>query len=148
MRLPAVSKILKEASEIRGRKNKIEFLRSHHPNKLMLTLLQYAFDPNIEFDLPPGDPPYTPCDFVDQDTRLYQEGRKLYMFIKSDGHASNIHPLKKETIFIQILESVDPEDAKLLVAVKDKKIPYKGITEKLIREAFPNLLSEKNEQDD
>jgi hypothetical protein len=43
-------------------------------------------------------------------------------------------------MFIQILESIDPEDAKLLLAVKDKRIPYNGITQKLVKEAFPNLL--------
>lgn len=141
MKLPAISTILKEASEIKGRKNKIDFLRSHHPNQTMLTLLKYAYDPAIRFDLPSGEPPYKPCDYLDQQARLYQEARKLYTFLDTDTR--NIPRLKKETLFIQVLESIDKEDAKLLVAIKDKKIPYKGITEKLVREAFPNLLSEK-----
>lgn len=138
MRLPAVSTILKEASEIKSRKEKIEFLRSHHPNQVMLTLLKYTFDPNIVFDLPEGVPPYKPCEYIDQDARLYQEARKLYLFVK--GQADNVHKIKKEALFIQVLESINPEDAKLLIGVKEKKLPYKGLTKKLIEEAFPNLL--------
>jgi len=145
MRLPAISTILKEASEVKGRKKQIEFLQSHHPNQLLLTLLKCAFDPNVEFDLPPGDPPYKPSEFDDRGSGLYQEGRKLYLFIK--GQADNVHPLKKETLFIQVLETVDPEDAKVLLAVKDKKLPYKGLTKKLIQEAFPSLLEEKRKDE-
>jgi len=36
-----------------------------------------------------------------------------------------------------MLESIHPEDAKLMLSVKDKKLPYKGITTKLVQEAFP-----------
>lgn len=138
MRLPAISKILKEASEKKTRKEKIEFLQSHYPNQAMMTLIKMAYDPNVEMDLPEGVPPYKPCEYLDQDARLYQEMRKMYIFIK--GQADNVHRIKKETMFIQILETVDPKDAELLVAVKDKKLPYKGLTKKLIEEAFPNLL--------
>ena len=43
-------------------------------------------------------------------------------------------------MFIQTLESIDPEDAELLCSIKDKKIPYKGITSKLVTEAYPGLF--------
>jgi hypothetical protein len=36
-----------------------------------------------------------------------------------------------------MLESVDPSDAKLLVAAKNKKLPFKSITKKLVMETFP-----------
>jgi hypothetical protein len=41
-------------------------------------------------------------------------------------------------MFIEMLEAVDFDDAKLLVAVKEKKLPFKTITKKLVMEAFPN----------
>ena len=138
MRIPAVSTILKEASEIKDRKKRIYFLQSHHPNQLMKMLLKYVYDPNIEFDLPPGKPPYTPCEALDQENMLYLEQRRLYLFLK--GGNPDLNPLRRETLFVQLLESIEPADAELLVAVKDKKLPYKGITEKLVREAFPSLL--------
>jgi hypothetical protein len=44
--------------------------------------------------------------------------------------------LKRETMFIEFLESMDPDDAKLIVSLKDKKSPYKGITKNLIKKTF------------
>jgi len=141
MKLPAISTILKEASEITGRKDRVAFLRSHHPNTLLKTLLKYRFDPNIQFALPPGEPPFKKCEAVDNENMLYNEARRLYLFI--EGGNSDLNPVRRETLFIQLLESIDPKDAELLIAIKDKKMPYKGITEKVVREAFPNILPEK-----
>ena len=142
MALPTISKILKDASEIKGRQDRIQFLKTHHPNQLLKLLLQYVYDPNIKFDLPPGAPPYKETEALDQSGRLYQEMRRLYLFL--EGGNPNLHAIRRETLFIQLLESIDPEDAKLMCAIKDKKMPYKGITEKLVREAFPQLLPEKS----
>ena len=141
MRIPAVSKILKEASEIKAKKERVAFLRSHHPNELMKLLLKYTYDPNIKFALPPGTPPFKESEVIDADGRLYTEMRRLYLFL--EGGNPDLSALRRETLFIQLLESIDPDDAKLMIGVKDKKLPYKGITEAVVREAFPNLLPEK-----
>jgi hypothetical protein len=42
-------------------------------------------------------------------------------------------------LFIQFLETIDKDDAKLMIAVKDKKIPFKGITSNMVKKAFPDL---------
>lgn len=136
MRQPAIHKILKDASEITSRPKRIEFLKKYTNNKALLTVLKYTFDPNVEFDLPSGTPPYKPCESLDIENRLYQEMRKMYIFHPN----TKVPKVKKEYMFIQILESIDPEDAKVLIGIKDKKLPYKGITAKLVQEAFPNLL--------
>jgi hypothetical protein len=138
MKMPTVSTILKEASEIKSRKDRLNFLKSHHPNTLMKTLLKYVYDPNIKFALPEGKPPYKPCDNFDIENVLYTEQRRLYLFL--EGGNPNLSPLRREILFVQLLESIEPAEAELLLAVKDKKLPYKGITEKLVREAFPSLL--------
>ena len=51
-----------------------------------------------------------------------------------------LNPIKREKMFIDMLESVHPKDAELLLAMKDKKILAKSVTRKLIQEAFPNLI--------
>ena len=105
----------------------------------MLRLLKYTFDPNIEFDLPEGAPPYKENDVIDEDdSGLYAEDRRLYLFIK--GGNPDLKPVKREMLFIELLENINPKEAKVLLAVKDKKLPYKGLTKKLVEEAFPGLL--------
>jgi hypothetical protein len=139
MRL-ALFQVLQQASEISGTNNKVEFLRQHDSNPLR-TLLAYALDPAIEWDLPDTDPPFKPCPHPGQETRLISEARRLYLFIK--GGNPNLNKIRREALFIELLESIHPSDAILLNAAKNKKIPYKGITAKLVNEAFPGIIGEK-----
>lgn len=140
MRLRSIAAILKECSELATVNERIEHLqKNQHP--VMLMLLKYAYDPGIVFILPEGAPPYKPCDFLDQEGRLYTEARKLYLFI--EGGNPNLNKVKREMLFIQLIESLDKRDAELLISIKDKKLPYKGITEKIVRAAFPDLLPVK-----
>lgn len=134
----SISEILTECSKLSSSKLRSEFLQQHDSLALRV-VLQYALDPRIVWNLPKGEPPYKPCEFPDQHARLYQDIRKLYLFIKDSG-APDISPIRRETLFIQFLEGLDPQDAKLLCSVKDKKIPYKGITVNIINTAFPGLV--------
>jgi len=141
MASPRLSSILEQAAEQTARKDKIEYLR-RNANPSLLVILRHMFDPNIKFQLPEGDPPFNEFEGLrgEADSRLYQELRKLYLFVEG-GH-STLHQLRRETLFIELLESIAPEDAKMLLAMKDKK-PYpgkKGLTKKLIVEAFPDLI--------
>jgi len=60
------------------------------------------------------------------------------MFI--EGANPNMKQVKREQLFIDILQAVDPEDADLLVAMKDKTSPYKGLTKDVVYAAFPELF--------
>lgn len=140
MRLRSVAAILKECSELTTVNERIDFLKRNDA-PIIRMLLKYAFDPSIVFLLPDGPPPYKPCDFLDQEGRLYTEARKLYLFI--EGGNPNLTKVKREMLFIQLIESLDKRDAELLIAIKDKKLPYKEITEKIVRGAFPDLLPNK-----
>ena len=53
------------------------------------------------------------------------------------GEYPQMKPIKRETLFIEFLESIDPDDAKMILSMKDKKSPYKGLTKKLITDTFP-----------
>lgn len=139
MRL-SISEILNKVSEIPSKKEKIEYLQKNQSRQL-LDILRYAYDDRIKFLLPEGAVPYKPCPFPGQEASLYQESRRLYLFV--EGGNPNLKQMKRELLFIQLLEMLDPNDAKLIVAVKDKKLPYKGVNKKLIEEAFPGLVNEQ-----
>lgn len=135
----SVSEILKKASLIEDEDQRILWLRQNNSVALE-SVLRGAYDATIKWLLPEGDPPYKPNDLVDQQHIFYTESRKLYLFI--EGGNPNLKQLRREALFIEMLEAVDPEDAKLLLAVKDKKIPYPNITPELVRKAFPGILHE------
>jgi len=51
----------------------------------------------------------------------------------------NLTQAKRESLYIGMLESIDPDDAKVLLAMRTRKLPYKGLTQKLVAEAFPGI---------
>jgi len=133
-----IAEILEQISKIPRKVDKLAALRTHANNSTLLTILQGAFDPRIEWLLPEGVPPFKKNDLVDLEGVLYSEARKLYLFVK--GGNDNLKPLRREALFIEFIESLAPADADLLCAIKDKKMPYKGITQQLVKEAFPGLF--------
>ena len=49
-------------------------------------------------------------------------------------------------MFVELLERVDPKDAKLIIAVKDRKLSYKGLSYKLVKDTWPDLLPDVEEK--
>ena len=51
-----------------------------------------------------------------------------------------VYPLRRETMFIQMLEGLHPEEAKIICLVKDKSLTEKyKITKDMVTEAFPDI---------
>ena len=103
-------------------------------------LLKYAFHPDIKFVLPPGMPPYKTIGSPEEynPTYLYPNIRKFYLFVEG-GH-EGITQLRREQLFIQLLESLHPKEAEVVIQVKDKKLNYRGLTYKLVKKTFPEIL--------
>ncbi len=97
-------------------------------------VFKYAFHPNGKLLLPEDEPPYKPdsAPLGMTPAVLRHEMTKLHVFCRKD--LSNI---KREQLFINLLESVHPTEAKILIAIKDRKLDklYKKITKKLVAEA-------------
>ena len=134
----SIHEILTEVSKVVSFHDRVKALKEHSNNQPLKTVLKYAYDPRIKFMLPEGTPPYRENDYPDQQGLLYYEARKMYLFI--EGGNTNLSPLKREELFIRLLETVDKDDAKVLVGMKDKNIPIKNITHKLAERAFPDIF--------
>lgn len=101
-------------------------------NAALRMLFQYAFIPEKKFELPEGEPPYkkdaapigmSPANFT-------QEMKKLYVFTKERP----LNKIRREQLFVQLLENIHPTEATLLIAVKDQCLTklYKNITVDLL----------------
>lgn len=121
----------------KSRKAKIEALKKHESGPLK-DYLRCVFDDRIQFLLPEGKPPFEPSEEQSVPSSWRRENKKLQYIVKG-LKADKMLPLKRETIFIGVLESVHPKDADLLVDMINKKAP-KTITRKLVEETFPSLL--------
>ena len=116
-----------------------KILQKHGSNPLK-ELLKYAFHPDIKFLLPEGAPPYKTVGSPDEynPTYLYPNIRKLYLFV--EGGNEGLTTLRREQLFIQLLEELHPKEAEVVIQVKDKKLKYRGLTYKLVKETFPDLI--------
>tara|TARA_B100000519_G_scaffold189824_1_gene188688 strand:+ start:348 stop:812 length:465 start_codon:yes stop_codon:yes gene_type:complete len=106
-------------------------------------ILQLNYHPDVKWKIPKGAPPYTPSD-NQADASLHFEVKKLDYYVDPSPH--NIPMLRRESMFVQLLERLDPKDAKLIIAMKDKKITYKGLSYKLVKDTWPDLLPDVEEE--
>lgn len=136
----SLSEFLKKVSTLKTKKEKVEAIKANDTLPLRI-VLQGAFDPNVEWLLPPGDPPYKPNENVDQEHILVSRCTKLRYFIR--GFYDNLKQDKREAMFIEMLENVDKDDAVLLCNIKEKKLPYHGISMDMVREALPGIFNEQ-----
>jgi hypothetical protein len=140
-----VAEFLEKVSKLKSRKEKVEALKANDFFSLK-TVLQGAFHPNLEWLLPPGQPPFKANELQDQENMLHKEARRLVYFVKNGQPVRS--QTQREAMFIELLEAVTPADALLLCAIKEKKLPYKGITADIVAEAFPGILGEEPKKSD
>jgi hypothetical protein len=140
-----IPEILEQVSAIKGEAERVAHLKKFEGNKMLKYVLALNFDPKVEFDLPKGEPPYkrSPHPINMAETNFYAESRRLYLVIKD--HPRRPKSLKRtqiENIFIQMLEGINGIEADMFIALKDKELhrKYRGVTEAVVRQAFPGIL--------
>ena len=152
----------------RSKARRVEALRKfEHPS--LKALFIWNFDETVISALPTGDVPYasvgeqdaysgtvsgTVSDAVkkmeelksnslgSQDqgqSSIRREFKKFYNFIK--GGNDGLSNLRRETIFINIVQGLHPREAEILCLVKDKRLEekYKAITKEIISQAYPDI---------
>lgn len=135
----SITEIIQGAGSKKTTKEKVDFLQAND-NVPLRTVLSYTYDKSIEFLIPDTAPPWTENNYEDEaKSLLYTEARRLKIFIKGGGY-DQLKPIKREQLFISLLEDVDNDDAKTLVQMITKK-PFKGLSLKTIMEAFPDLIT-------
>jgi len=135
-----LSEVLRKVSNAKTKAEKIKILQANNSQALR-SLLIWNFDESVISMLPEGEVPYTPNDApVGTDhTRLEQEAKGLYRFVK--GGQDSLKSLKRESMFVQLLEGLSAEEAELLCLIKDGQLntKYKRITKAVVSEAFPQI---------
>ena len=103
-------------------------------------ILIWNFDPSVISVIPAGPVPYKENEVpVGTDhTSLRREYKNLYHFIK--GGNDSLSSLRRETMFIQMLEGLHPEEAKIICLVKDKQLQTQyNINLDVVKEAYPDI---------
>ena len=129
--------ILTKVNNAKDKPKKIEVLRKYDTNELRM-FLKGAFDEKLEWLMPEGTPPFKPNEAPvgTEHTWLKQEVKRMFHFLK--GGNPQLSQMKRDNMFIQMLEGLCKEEADLLIWAKDGELNkhYKGLTANLIKEAF------------
>jgi len=133
-----VYEVFEEVAKKSKKVDKIKVLKENESWALK-DIIKGSMDPNIEWNLPGGVPPYTPNNIETAPTNLLKEHTKFKYFVKGNRSSDGMIAPKRENIFIGLIEGVHPEDAKLVIAMINKEKP-KQITKPIVQEAFPGLL--------
>ena len=136
---PFIHEILELASKQRSKAKKVEILKEYESDALK-ALFIWNFDDTVVSMVPSGEVPYKENEVpVGTDhTSLRREWKHLYNFVK--GGNDGLSSLRRETMFIQMLEGLHPEEAKILCLVKDKCLQTKyKLTYDVVAEAYPDI---------
>lgn len=164
---PFVFEVLNAAISQKTNARKVEVLQKYsHPS--LKALFIWNFDESVVTVLPPGDVPYSAVNEMDsfkgtlsekiadavekmeelgtnslgsQDqgrSSIRKEYQRFYNFIKGGNDA--LGSLRRETMFINMLQGLHPLEAEIICLVKDKKLETKyKITKELVSEAYPDI---------
>lgn len=134
-----VSEILDAASKARSKAKKVEILQEFDSPALRAVLI-WNFDDSARSMLPEGDVPYSPNEAPKgtDHNRLTSEYKNLYHFVK--GGNDTLAPLRRESMFIQLLERLHAEEAEVICLTKDKNLTDKyKLTRDVVADAFPDI---------
>tara|TARA_A100000172_G_C2983791_1_gene90350 strand:+ start:28 stop:513 length:486 start_codon:yes stop_codon:yes gene_type:complete len=136
---PFAHEVLELASKQKTKAKKIEILQEYESDALK-SILIWNFDQTVISLIPEGSVPYTKNEVpVGTDhTSLRREWKNLYHFVK--GGNDKISAIRRETMFIQMLEGLHPEESEIVCLVKDKALEDKyNITYDVVRKAYPDI---------
>ena len=134
-----ITEILQKVSSAKTKKEKVDLLQQYNSQGLR-SILIINFDDSLEFLLPEGEVPFTPNDAPagTEHTRLVHEFKGLYRFFK--GGDASIKGMRREQLFVQLLEGLHADEANMLVSACNKDLQSKyRITKAVVAEAFPAI---------
>ena len=163
---PFIFEILELASKQRSNAKKVEVLKTYEHDSLK-TIFIWNFDESVVSLLPEGDVPYANAEeqtvyygtlsenlskeadggesATGQDldgrgrTSLRREYQNLYHYVQ--GGNGSLSTIRREMMFINLLQGLHPKEAEVLILTKDKRLSNKyKITLENVKEAYPDIL--------
>ena len=162
---PFVYEILELAAKQRTNAKKAEVLKTYEHDSVK-SILIWNFDDSVISMLPEGEVPYG--DLKDQNvysgtlsdnlsreasggeaatvqdlhgrgrTSLRKEYENLYHYVR--GGNDSLSSIRREMMFINLLQGLHPKEAELICLVKDKKLTTKyNISFSVVQEAYPDI---------
>ena len=136
---PFVHEILEYVGKQKSKVAKVEALKEYR-NDALVSILIWNFDETVLSLIPEGEVPFKPNEspLGTDHTSLRREAKNLYHFVK--GGNDTLNGIRRETMFIQMLEGLHPDEAKIIILTKDKRLSEEyAVTYEQVKEAYPDI---------
>lgn len=140
--MKALYEIFDEFEEAKTKETRMSVIE-RNLSKVLVDVLQLTYHPDFQWKVKELPENYKiPTDMLPGITHdsLNSQLRRLYMFREGDPTAERLDEKRRNEILIQMLESIEPREAEVILGIFQKDLHVKGLTYKFVKEAFPNLL--------
>jgi hypothetical protein len=165
---PFIFEVLDLVSRQRSNAKKVEVLKKYEDFSIKAIMI-WNFDESVISMLPEGPVPYSAFEdqtvhsgnlstkITDEVRRMHETGsfslgssdkqghttirkeyKNFYHFIK--GGNDGLNNIRRESMFINLLQGLHPLEAEIVCLIKDKKLEEKyKITKEIVSEAYPDI---------
>jgi hypothetical protein len=140
--MKSIYEIWDEFELAKNKKDRMSVIEKNLSQELV-KVLELTFHPKYQWTIKELPDNYrVPNDMLPGITHdnLGSQLRRLYMFLEGDATAMALNPHRRDEILIQLLESIEPRDAEVILGIFQKDQHVKGLTYNFVKEAFPDLL--------
>jgi hypothetical protein len=143
-----VYEILEEVQAAKTTIERTTILRQNYSDhQPLMYILKWNFDNTLQSVLPEGDAP------VDREERDGPAPSSLWQYLKVFPRfvdcpvARQTAALRRESLFLEMLENIDAKEAEVIIHAKDKNLDsiYDKVTIDVVQQVFPDLISEPTE---
>lgn len=125
-----------------NKKERMDTIQKNLSNTLV-KVLEMTYHPNIQWKVSELPHNYKiPSDTLPGITydSLDSQLRRMYVFSQGNETAEKLTPKRREELLSQILDSIEPREAEIILGIFQKDLGVKGLDYKFVKEAFPNML--------
>ena len=137
-----IHEVFDEFEEAKNKKERLKVIEKNL-SPTLVKVLQLAFHPQYKWKITELPDSYKiPNDVLPGLTfdGLPAQLRRLYMFEEGNSTAESLTPKRREELLLQMLESIEPREAEVIIGILSKDLGVKGLDYKFVKEAFPQLL--------
>jgi hypothetical protein len=140
--MKTIHEVFDEFEEAKTKKDRMKVIEKNL-SPTLVKVLELAFNPQYKWKITELPDSYKiPNDVLPGITfdGLPAQLRRMYMFQEGNTTAESLTPIRREQLLLQMLESIEPREAEVIIGILSKDLGVKGLDYKFVKEAFPELL--------
>lgn len=137
-----IYEVFDEFEQAKNKKERMDVI-GRNLSKTLVEVLRLTYHPDFQWKIKELPEHYkVPTDMLPGITHdsLNSQMRRLYMFRCGHPTAEALSPKRQTELVIQMLESIEPREAEILLGIFQKDQHVKGLDYKFVKEAFPQML--------